>query len=50
MNSDAWGISEGDFSVNDLYSLEKVVGDEQVAVQVGEINGRGELCGSRHGT
>ena len=45
-NSYSGAVGEGDFAVYDLHSVEKVVSDQKVAVEVSEVGKRGELgCG-----
>ena len=45
-NSYSGAVGEGDFAVYDPHSVEKVVSDQKVAVEVSEVGKRGKLgCG-----
>ena len=48
-DSDAGGGGQGELAVHDGDAGEEVVGDEKVAVQVGVVDGRGELGGGGDG-
>ena len=45
--SDAGEIVEGYFASYDLHAAEEIVGDEEITVQIGEIDGRRKLGGGR---
>lgn len=43
------GVGQDEFSIVEAYSLEGIVGYEEISVQVGEVHRRAELCGRRDG-
>ena len=46
LQPDSWSVGKGYLSFDYFHSFEEVIGDEQVAVEVCKIYGRGELGGS----
>lgn len=49
-HSDAGTVGKRDLALHHFHALEAVVGDEQVAVEVGEVNDWRELRGRADGT
>lgn len=48
-DADSGAVGQDDMSSDDLHTLENVVGDQKVSVEVAEVYGRGELCCRRNG-
>ena len=49
-DADAGAVGEDDVSVYDFHAAEEVVCNQEIAVQIAEVDGRGELGGCRDGT
>lgn len=48
-DADSGAVGQDDMSSDDLHTLENIVGDQKVSVEVAEVYGRGELCCRRNG-